>query len=108
HNGEPRNGLERYEGQIFYVHYHVRPYNMFRKMARQKLEPFVNPDDPEALRNHKGNNFHLVGLFALSEEEYYASLEAKRQMEHEWERGFHEFDCLFRVLGLNPNIFEGY
>ena len=108
HNGTPRNGLPRYDGQIFYVHYQVRPYNMFRKMARQKLEPFVNPDDPEALRNHKGNNLHLTGLFALSEEEYNATLEAQRQREHELERAFPEFECLLKILGLNPNIFEGY
>jgi len=88
HNGTPRNGLPRYDAKIFYVHYQVRPYNMFRKMARQKLEPFVDPDNIEALLAHKGNNFHLA--------------------EHELERSFPEFEALFRVLGLNPNIFEGH
>jgi hypothetical protein len=77
-------------------------------MARQKLEPFVNPDDAEALRNHKGANHHLLDLFMLSEEEYNSVLEEKRQRDHALERAFPEFDNLMRVIGLDPNILRGH
>jgi len=104
HTGFPRNGLPFWEVGIFYVHYQVRPYEMFKKMARQKLEPFVNPDDEEAVRNHQGANHHLVGLYVLDKESYNATLEAKRQSDGQLERFFPEFESLFRVLGLDPDI----
>lgn len=108
HNGVARNGLPRIKGDIFYVHYQVKPYSMFRKLGRQKLEPFVNPDDREALQHLKdsrGINFHVASMYLLTEEEYNNTLQWQRVKENE--RMFVEFNNLLKVLGLNPNIFDG-
>lgn len=106
HRGYPRNGAEPVVSNVFYVHYQVRPYKMFRHLARQKLEFFVNPDDPVALAAHTGANVHLVRLFRLNEAEYDAELLRQRQAESDQEIAFPEFVSLLRQIGIDPNFLE--
>jgi hypothetical protein len=107
HMGFPRNGLPLLETNIFYVHFQLRPYAMFRRLAHQKLAPFIDPDDREALMGYTGANFHLAPLFLLDEEGYNAHLDAQRTKEREFEKDFPGFELLMRILGLNPNVLCG-
>ncbi|WP_082171878.1 glycosyltransferase family 2 protein [Methylobacterium indicum] len=106
HVGFPKNGAPVIHTDIFYLHMQVRPYNMFRYLARQKLAPFVDPDDCEALKVHEGANHHLTHLYLKTEEEYDQFLEEKRQAEQVCEVEFTKFTNTLRIIGVNPQFLD--
>jgi hypothetical protein len=56
--------------KIVYMHYHHKSLEKHKRMSRQKLAPFVNVDDQEALKNFNGIGYHLVGSINRSSQEY--------------------------------------
>jgi hypothetical protein len=102
HRGFPKNDLPVQECDVFYLHMQVRPYHMFRHLARQKLEPFVDLDDANAVRNHQGANHHLVELFLKTEEEYDRALEELRRTQGLPEEKFDDFSRQLQILNIHP------
>ena len=50
---------------------HFKPFDVIRQHAREKLAPFVDVDDVEALRRFVGVGKHLPRYFFMTEETYY-------------------------------------
>ena len=55
-----------------YMHFHFKKFEITRDGAREKLLPWVNPDDPEAIHAFDGPGVHLKRYFLQSEEQYYS------------------------------------
>lgn len=53
--------------QFIYFHYHHKPYNDFIRGAYNKLAPFVDINDSEALKNFQGPGGHLLGRLTEGE-----------------------------------------
>jgi hypothetical protein len=72
HEAKTNNHPDMCPTNILYVHMHFRPFSSTQQSARDKLEPFVNVDDIEALKNFQGVGKHLPRYFFMTEEEYYS------------------------------------
>jgi hypothetical protein len=60
HKVRSRFGDEVRHSDIAYLHFHNKPLAELLRHARQKLQGFVDVDDPVALRAYNGPGLHLV------------------------------------------------
>ncbi len=63
------------ETRFTYLHMHNKPFKNLIEHARQKLKPFVDVDDPVALRTFSGCGIHLVDYLFMTEQDYFARYE---------------------------------
>ncbi len=61
--------------KLCYVHLHYKPIRHVLRHARDKLNPFVNVDDVQALHAFSGTGRHLARYFFMSEPEYYLNFD---------------------------------
>jgi hypothetical protein len=73
HTGEARLPGPPVETRLAQVHFHYKPFATLVAHARNKLEYYVDINDPENLRKYKGLNSHLVPYLLRSPAEYYAT-----------------------------------
>lgn len=72
HEGRTSNHLEMCPTDIIYIHLHYKPFALQQEHARAKLEPFVDVNDENALRNFTGVGKHLPRYLFMTEDEYYS------------------------------------
>jgi hypothetical protein len=74
HQPEAMDGQPPVESRFVFIHMHFKPYSRVQRHARDKLNPFVDVDDKEALAQFKGVGIHLVRYFSISVDEYYTDI----------------------------------
>jgi hypothetical protein len=60
HFGRSRLGTDVFLSNITYFHFHFKPYDDFLAGAKNKLRPFVDPEDRAALASYTGPGSHLL------------------------------------------------
>jgi hypothetical protein len=101
HTGtSPRTDRTR-RTRLVYVHFHHKRYETQRAMAREKLLPFVDVDDPVALAAFRGVGWHLVGHLLKTEMEY-RSIMRREPVSI----AFPAFIELLRALAIDPLFCE--
>lgn len=83
-----------------YIHMHYKPLATARAHALWKLAPFVNINDADAVRTHKGPGVHLARLFNMDEAEYL------RHFDDYLLFAFSGFFSTMELLGFPGAIFE--
>ena len=99
HVGVARRSSQRQETSLAYAHFHFKPYHIDRNMTKEKLAPFVDVNDVNALRAFKGPGVHLVGHLFKTEAEYYASFTVDERAIY-----FSSLVKTFSLLGIDPNF----
>jgi len=87
--------------RIVYVHFHHKSFARYRSSAREKLIPFVDVDDPQALATFSGTGWHLVAHLQKSEEEFYSIMTPDNRCIE-----FPELYTKFQSLGIDPLFCE--
>ena len=95
HEPELATGTDMVSSELIHVHMHNKPLSYLLRSARDKLQPFVDVDDPEAIRNFNGVGNHLKKYLAYSTEEYYRSVDSYPRARF---NGFNEFLRAFRMF----------
>ncbi|MDE1897339.1 MAG: glycosyltransferase family 2 protein [Rhodospirillales bacterium] len=93
------NGL--LETPLVYLHFHHKSWEEQVKAGKEKLRPFVDVDDPQALEAFKGIGWHLLVHMNAGEDSYTSMMNAapgKPEVE-----GLLE---LFAALNINPLFFQ--
>ena len=75
HEGELTTGKDAVQTDIVYIHLHNKPFASMLQSAKDKLAPFVDVEDVEALRNYSGVGKHLIRYFFDFEPIYRNSLD---------------------------------
>lgn len=99
HWGSSSSGDTVNPSRLAYAHFHFKPYQIDRKLTREKLKPWVNVDDLEAVRNFDGPGAHLRSHLLMSEDEFYQSLKPNGNAIY-----FEEMVKLFHLLGIDPDF----
>lgn len=73
HIGHPKDENQSIDTRFVYAHFHFKPYEINKKLSLDKLRPYVNINDIDALRAHDGPGFHLKSHVLATKEEYEAS-----------------------------------
>jgi hypothetical protein len=101
HSGKSRRSDKTRPTRLVYVHFHHKRYATQRAMAREKLRPFVDVDDPVALAAFRGVGWHLVGHLLKSEAEYRSIMRPESMSI-----AFPAFVELLRALAIDPLFCE--
>lgn len=99
HIGEARSGDASEMTDLAYAHFHFKPYRIDQELSREKLRPWVDVNDLEAVRSFEGPGSHLKGHLLASEEEYYSGFRVDQNAIY-----FDELVKLFNLLGIDPNF----
>ncbi len=94
-------GAANRETPLVYLHFHHKSWAEQVKAGKEKLRPFVNVDDPEALAAFRGPGWHLL-VHINGEEAAYNDLMKAGPGKPEVD-GLLE---LFNQLGIDPLFFE--
>ena len=84
---------------LTYIHLHNKPFATLLRQARQKLERFVDLDDPDTLRRYAGPGLHLVRYFFMTEADYLAQHDDQPLLR------FRQFGHLMEALGVTGALF---
>jgi hypothetical protein len=73
---QPRTieGKPAVHSRLRHIHMHFKPFDMVKQHAREKLVPFVDVRDENAIAAFSGVGKHLVRYFAMSPDEYYSDM----------------------------------
>ena len=74
HEAELEGGKAFRNTPIMHIHLHNKPFAMLLQHAKDKLQPYVDVNDLEALRRFDGCGWHLKKYFFGFEDAYMASL----------------------------------
>lgn len=99
HFGEARHSGDSRLTCLAYAHFHFKPFRIDRELSREKLRPWVDVDDEEAVRAFDGPGAHLKHHLLCTEEEYYAGFRLDDNAIY-----FGDMVRLFDLLGINPNF----
>ena len=99
HAGTSSESDVTFRTRLSHFHFHHKPHATVLEHARRKLRPFVDVDDPEAIRMFRGPGFHLVRHFFQSETEYHDQFDGKLTI------GFPGFANLMAALGVGSDMF---
>ncbi|MCQ8279305.1 glycosyltransferase family 2 protein [Acetobacteraceae bacterium KSS8] len=75
HEAALASGAPAVKSRLVYAHLHNKPFPILLQSARQKLSPFIDCDDKEAIRDYSGNGFHLTKYFLEPESRYHMAYE---------------------------------
>jgi hypothetical protein len=94
--------------KIGYIHFHWRPYEIYMKLARAKMAPFVDVNDREALANYRrGPNWHLAQLMLLTPEQYDEHLKKNYAQPNGSIISFSQFSSILKMIGVRPEFIDG-
>jgi hypothetical protein len=99
HTGIARTSPETRQTSLAYAHFHFKPYHIDRKLSQEKLRPWVDMDDIDALRAFNGPGFHLKSHLLETENEYYSKFIVDHSAIY-----FKELVDLFNLIGIDPNF----
>ena len=99
HVGRARHSEESRITRLAYAHFHFKPYRIDRELSREKLRPWVDVDDDDAVRGFDGPGAHLKHHLLCTEEEYYAGFRLNDAAIY-----FDDMVRLFDLLGIDPNF----
>lgn len=99
HAAEIPPGKEYGPTSLIHIHMHFKPFEDILRGARDKLRPFVDIDDQNALRDFRGRGVHLTRLFSISDSDYYLNL-------HGYKLPALRFRGLARLLGIFADVGE--
>jgi hypothetical protein len=71
HAGRTKNN-EQIATPFVHLHYHHKPHAVMVEHAKNKLRPYVNVDDIDAVRRHEGTAIHCREPLLVSREQYEA------------------------------------
>lgn len=77
HDGRSKYSTSIHKTRLLHFHFRNKPYKLFVKHARAKLEGRVNVDDISALRNYRGKGRHLARALLMDEHEFYETFSKK-------------------------------
>lgn len=72
HIGRPKDENQSIDTRFIYAHFHFKPYEINKKLSIDKLRPYVDVNDINALKSHDGPGFHLKSHVISTKEEYEA------------------------------------
>ena len=75
HEAELESGKAFYNTPIVHIHMHNKPFAILLEHAKDKLRPYVDVDDQDALRDFNGVGAHLKKYFFDYEVAYKSSLD---------------------------------
>lgn len=75
HEGELVSSKDFKNSNIVYVHLHNKPFDKILQSAKDKLAPFVDVENLDALKNYDGVGKHLVRYFFDFESTYASSVD---------------------------------
>ena len=99
HAAEIPQGNEYGSTSLIHIHMHFKPFEDILRGARDKLRPFVDVGDQNALHNFRGRGVHLTRLFSISDSDYYLNL-------HGYKLPALRFRGLARLLGIFMDVGE--
>lgn len=99
HAAEIPQGKEYGPTSLIHIHMHFKPFEDILRGARDKLRPFVDVDDQNAMHNFRGRGIHLTRLFSISDSDYYLNL-------HGYKLPALRFRGLARLLGNFMDVGE--
>lgn len=99
HMGVARGGDRSIVTRLAYAHFHFKPYEIDRELSREKLRPWVDVDDPAAVRAFEGPGAHLRNHLLASREEYYSGFKVDANAIY-----FDDMMRLFSLLDIDPNF----
>lgn len=101
HRDVSGRGVGSLETPLVYLHFHHKSWEEQVKAGKEKLRPFVNVDDPEALAAFRGPGWHLLVHINAGQAAYQDLMKG--------DPGLPEVEGLlplFKQLGLNPLFSE--
>lgn len=75
HEADMPEGLDYGRTTLIHIHMHFKPFEHLLRSARDKLRPYVDTRDAEALRHFDGVGMHLKDYFFVSRSDYYRRLD---------------------------------
>jgi|GEM_PF-1150319 len=82
---------------LIHIHMHFKPFKQVLEGAKNKLAPFVDVEDTEALKGFSGVGNHLKKYFFMSDFEYYSQL-------HGYQWPLIRFSKFQKLIGLLLDI----
>ncbi len=95
HVPDIEGGGEYILSDLIHIHMHNKPLSYLQKSARDKLAPFVDVDDHDALRAFNGVGNHLQKYLFYTADGYYRSMNSYPCVRFD---GFEEFLAGFRLF----------
>jgi hypothetical protein len=101
HHGTSPRSTEVKPTRVVYIHYHHKPYAKLTALSREKLAPYVDVDDRDALTAFRGTGWHLLQNLFRTEEEYMSVM-----VPGGLSIDFPEIVTLFEAIGIDPRFSE--
>nr|WP_217696458.1 MULTISPECIES: glycosyltransferase family 2 protein [Acidiphilium] len=101
HVGKARGGDDSIVTRFAYAHFHFKPYEIDRELSRAKLRPWLDVDDPIAVRAFDGPGAHLKDHLLATPEQYYAGFKINEEAIL-----FSEMTSLFNMINIPVNFTE--
>lgn len=70
HTSSSRTVVNDRDTSLMYLHFHYRPFKDMVRQSAWKLEGEVDISNPAALRDYKGNGYHVAQYLLLNENDY--------------------------------------
>lgn len=99
HIGEARSSQESKTTTLAYAHFHFKPFHVQHEMSRQKLRPWVDVDDRDAVSKYQGPGAHLRQHLLCSEQDYYSMFKIDHTAIY-----FEELVNQFHLLNIDPDF----
>lgn len=100
HFGRTKFDVPTFETHITYFHFHFKPYDDFLISAKNKLMPFVDPDDHAALAHYQGPGGHLLAGILSGRDAYLSRFNDCFRIH------FSELGFLLSSLGVDHAMFN--
>jgi hypothetical protein len=101
HQGNSPRSTQAKATRLVYLHFHHKPYAKLQALSREKLVPYVDVDNGDAVANFRGTGWHLVLNLRRTEQEY-MSIMVPGGLSIE----FPEIVAMFEMLGIDPRFCE--
>jgi len=102
HDAKSLSNSDFVETKITYIHMHFKPFEITKAHARDKLAPFVNVNDVDALRSFSGIGSHLPRYLFMTKRDYYENFEG---YEYPIVR-FNGLNEILSALGVESEFFD--
>jgi tetratricopeptide (TPR) repeat protein len=99
HEADIPRGKQYGVTSLMQIHMHFKPFDRILSSARDKLQPYVDVADPNALKDFRGVGVHLTRYFSISASDYYLNL-------HGYNKPALRFRGLARLLSTFMDVSE--
>ncbi len=99
HFGHPKDENQSIDTKFIYAHFHFKPYETNKKLSIDKLRPYVDTNDINALRAHEGPGFHLKHHLLATKDEYYSGF-----CLNEFSIFCPDIDNHLTMIGIDPSF----